>query len=217
MAGNPVMLTALAVLQHNDQRLPEYRVELYGSILGWLAAAREHKEGRPQAEECLKYMRKLALHMQDAPDGRRLVQVNKRSAAEFFARDLGGSADENEKLLERETQESGIISSAGSDLRIWHLSFQEYLAALEIGGLGEARQIERVVESGRLYQPEWRETMRRAAERDDARPLAHEVHAEDAGLREDREGRNGDFRNRRGGEDRHRETNRSGRPAGPGG
>jgi len=46
MATNPVMLTALAVLQHNDQRLPEYRVELYGSILGWLASAREHKEGR---------------------------------------------------------------------------------------------------------------------------------------------------------------------------
>jgi formylglycine-generating enzyme required for sulfatase activity len=160
MAGNPVMLTVLAVLQHNDQRLPEYRVELYGSILGWLAAAREHKEGRPPAEECLKYMRKLALHMQDAPDGRRLVQVNKRSAAEFFARELGGSVDENEELLERETHDSGIISSAGSDLRFWHLSFQEYLAALEVGGLGEVRQIERVVNSGRLYQPEWRETMR---------------------------------------------------------
>ena len=84
MAANPVMLTALAVLQHNDQRLPEYRVELYGSILGWLAAAREQKEGRPPAEECLKSMRKLALHMQDAPGGRRLVQINKRAAAEFF-------------------------------------------------------------------------------------------------------------------------------------
>ena len=67
MSGNAVMLTALAVLQHNDQRLPEYRVELYGSILGWLAAAREYIEGRPPAEKCLEYMRKLALRMQDAP------------------------------------------------------------------------------------------------------------------------------------------------------
>src|SRR5207244_12438617 len=40
MASNPVMLTALAVLQHNDQRLPEYRVGQYGLLLGWLAAAR---------------------------------------------------------------------------------------------------------------------------------------------------------------------------------
>ena len=159
MAGNPVMLTALAVLQHNDQRLPEYRVELYGSILGWLAAARENKEDRPPAEECLKYMRKLALRMQDAPDGR-LVQMNKRSAAEFFSSEFGGSVDTNEEMLERETRDSGIVSPLGSDLRFWHLSFQEYLAALEIGGLSEAQQLERVVKSGKLYQPEWRETMR---------------------------------------------------------
>jgi hypothetical protein len=39
MARNPVMLTALTVLQHNDQKLPEYRVELYESIVGWLGHA----------------------------------------------------------------------------------------------------------------------------------------------------------------------------------
>jgi formylglycine-generating enzyme required for sulfatase activity len=159
MSGNPVMLTALAVLQHNDQRLPEYRVELYGSILGWLAAAREHKEGRPAAEKCLEYMRKLALKMQDSPDGR-WVQVNKRTAAQYFTAEFGGSLEANEELLERETHDSGIVSSAGSDLKFWHLSFQEYLAAREIASLSEKQQIGRVVESGKLYQPEWRETMR---------------------------------------------------------
>jgi formylglycine-generating enzyme required for sulfatase activity len=45
-------------------------------------------------------------------------------------------------------------------VKFWHLSFQEYLAALEIGGLSEKRQTETVVASGKLYQPEWRETMR---------------------------------------------------------
>jgi formylglycine-generating enzyme required for sulfatase activity len=159
MAANPVMLTALAVLQHNDQRLPEYRVDLYGSILSWLAAAREHMEGRPSAEKCLESMRKLALHMQDAPEGR-LVQINRRRAAEFLAHELGGSADQNEGLLERETSDSGIVSSVGSDLRYWHLSFQEYLAAREIASFSDQQQIERVVRSGKLYRPEWRETMR---------------------------------------------------------
>ena len=159
MSGNAVMLTALAVLQHNDQRLPEYRVELYGSILGWLAAARQEMEGRPPAEKCLEYMRKLALAMQDAPGGR-LVQINKRAAAELFAREFGSSVDANEELLEREMNESAIISSAGGDVKFWHLSFQEYLAAREIASLGDNQQIERVVKSGRLYQPEWRETMR---------------------------------------------------------
>ena len=159
MAGNPIMLTALAVLQHNDQRLPEYRVELYESILGWLAGAHQHKEGRLPAEKCLEYMRKLALTMQDEPAGR-LVQVNKRSAAELFTREFGGSVDANEVLLDRETQDSGIISAAGSDLKFWHLSFQEYLAAREIASLSDQEQIQRVVESDKLYQPEWRETMR---------------------------------------------------------
>jgi formylglycine-generating enzyme required for sulfatase activity len=158
MAVNPVMLTALAVLQHNDQRLPEYRVELYGSILGWLASAHEHKPNRPSAAKCLEYMRKLALHMQDAPNGR-LIQVNKRSAAQLLSREFGGSVDANEDLLEREMHDSGIVSSAGSDLKFWHLSFQEYLAAREVASLAERQQIERVVTSGKLYRPEWRETM----------------------------------------------------------
>ena len=160
MARNAVMLTALAVLQHNDQRLPEYRVDLYGSILGWLASARKYKEGRPGPKECLDYMRRLALHMQDGPDGARLVQIGKRMAAELLAGEFGGSVDANEDLLERETEDSGIVSSVGNDLKFWHLSFQEYLAALEIGGLSEKRQIETVVASGKLHHPEWRETMR---------------------------------------------------------
>ena len=158
MARNPVMLTALAVLQHNDQRLPEHRVDLYESILGWLAAARENAQDRP-AEQCLKQMRKLALHMQDAPGGR-LVQINKRNAAELASQTFGGTVDANEEMLERETQDSGIISSLGADLKFWHLSFQEYLAAREIAGLTEQQQIDKVVSSGKPYQPEWREVMR---------------------------------------------------------
>ncbi|SPE33794.1 conserved hypothetical protein [Candidatus Sulfopaludibacter sp. SbA6] len=160
MARNAVMLTALAVLQHNDQRLPEYRVDLYGSILGWLASARKYKEGRAGPKECLDYMRRLALYMQDAPGGGRLVQISKRMAAERLAGEFGGAVDAQEDLLERETEDSGIVSSLGNDLKFWHLSFQEYLAALEIGGLSEKRQIETVVASGKLYHPEWRETMR---------------------------------------------------------
>jgi hypothetical protein len=64
-----------------------------------------------------------------------------------------------QELLERATQDSGIVSSVGNDLNFWHLSFQEYLAALEIAGLSEPQQIERVVKSGKLYNAEWRETM----------------------------------------------------------
>jgi len=134
-------------------------VDLYGSILGWLALAREQKPGRPPADKCLEYLRKLALHMQDSPEGR-LVQVNKRSAAWFFTREFVGAAEANEVLLERETLDSGIVSSAGADLKFWHLSFQEYLAAREIASFSDTDQVRTVIENGKLYRPEWRETMR---------------------------------------------------------
>jgi formylglycine-generating enzyme required for sulfatase activity len=160
MAENPVMLTALAVLQHNGQRLPEFRVDLYGSIVRWLAAAREDKEGRPVSAECLKYMRALALWMQDAPGGARVRQAGKRAAAEFLAERFGRSVNENEEILEDEFADSGILVDRGRDLEFWHLSFQEYLAALEIGGLKDSELILKLFEADKLYRLEWRETMR---------------------------------------------------------
>jgi formylglycine-generating enzyme required for sulfatase activity len=159
MARNPVMLTALAVLQHNDQKLPEYRVELYESILGWLASARDAKDGRPTAEKCLEYLRKLALAMQEAPAGR-MVQMNKRAAAELAASEWGGTIEHNENVLELETQDSGILSAAGTDLKFWHLSFQEYLAARELASFSDEQLLARVVKSQNLYHPEWREMLR---------------------------------------------------------
>ncbi|MGA2741894.1 MAG: SUMF1/EgtB/PvdO family nonheme iron enzyme, partial [Bryobacteraceae bacterium] len=159
MATNPVMLTALAVLQHNDQRLPEYRVDLYGSILGWLAQARKGQPDRHTPEKCLEYMRKLALHMQDAASGR-LTQIGQRPAAEFLSKEFDGSVETNEELLERETQDSGIVSAVGGDLKFWHLSFQEYLAARELVSLSDADLFKMVVAHGKLFRGEWRETMR---------------------------------------------------------
>ena len=63
-----------------------------------------------------------------------------------------------EKFLEEEELDSGIIVRRGNDVRFWHLSFQEYLAARAIGGLSEQGQ--RALLFGtykRLYEPEWRE------------------------------------------------------------
>jgi hypothetical protein len=69
MTRNPVMLTALAVLQHNNVKLPEKRVDLYGSILDWLSKQRA-KQGRMAASDCLLRLRELALEMQNHEDGR---------------------------------------------------------------------------------------------------------------------------------------------------
>ncbi|MBL8179817.1 MAG: NACHT domain-containing protein, partial [Bryobacterales bacterium] len=69
MTRNPVMLTALVVLQHNQVKLPEKRADLYGSILGWLSKQRA-KLGRLAADDCLLRLRELALEMQNHEAGR---------------------------------------------------------------------------------------------------------------------------------------------------
>ncbi|MBN1348712.1 NACHT domain-containing protein, partial [candidate division KSB1 bacterium] len=69
MARNPVMLTALAVVHWNENRLPEQRSELYESILTWLFRARA-REGRLKADRCRKLLQKLAFAMFTHADGR---------------------------------------------------------------------------------------------------------------------------------------------------
>jgi formylglycine-generating enzyme required for sulfatase activity len=154
---NPVMLTALAVLQHNHVKLPEKRVDLYGSILEWLSKQRA-KLGRMPARDCLLRLRELALAMQNHEEGRR-KQVTLAWAGEKLARRFENREAE-ERFLRKEQSDSGIVVSRGSDIAYWHLTFQEYLAALEIAGWEDADQHELLLGgSPKIYRPEWRETV----------------------------------------------------------
>jgi hypothetical protein len=160
MARNPVMLTALAVVHWNDPSLPEQRSELYESVLGWLAKARE-KEGRQRAERCLTLLGHLALGMQNGPKGR-VKQIGKRRAAELIAPQFRETRAPDrigvaERFLEQEEVDSGIIVSRGSKLEYWHLTFQEHLAARAMAGLTDAAQQKLLFERGSLQKPEWRE------------------------------------------------------------
>jgi len=146
MARNPVMLTALAVVHWNERRLPEQRADLYESILMWLARAREKRPGRESAERCMTLLQDLALAMQQHPKGRQ-VQVEKGWAAEVLPA----------AFVEQEEVDSGIIVSRGSEVRFWHLTFQEYLAARAIAGQADAAQYKLLLNGSRIYQPEWRE------------------------------------------------------------
>lgn len=154
MTRNPVMLTALVVLQHNNVKLPEKRVDLYGSILDWLSKQRA-KPGRMAASDCLLRLRELALEMQKHEDGRQ-KQVPLVWAAEKL-RHRFASRDEAERFLRAEQNDSGIVVSRGDDIAFWHLTFQEYLAALEVAGWEDSEQYELLV--GKVYQPEWRESV----------------------------------------------------------
>ncbi len=162
MARNPVMLTALAVVHWNNKRMPEQRAELYESVVGWLAKARE-RDGREGAESCLRLLGHLALGMQEWPEGHR-VQLGKDAAAGLIAREFRGLAgaeglERARRFLTEEEVDSGIVTSVGTDVKFWHRTFQEYLAGRTLAGFPDAEQWERVWKDQRLHKTEWREVM----------------------------------------------------------
>jgi hypothetical protein len=55
--------------------------------------------------------------------------------------------------------DSGIIVERSQRLEFWHLSFQEYLAACEIAGFRETKQLDVLFENERLYSNKWREVV----------------------------------------------------------
>jgi hypothetical protein len=161
MARNPVMLTALAVVHWNERRLPEQRADLYESVLNWLARSREKREGREPADRCLAILQQLALGMQSQPEGRAL-QVSKGRAADMLAPQFDAVPEPRrrqiaQEFVEQEEVDSGIVVSRGSEIRFWHLTFQEYLAARAIAGLADKAQQNLLLTAERIYKPEWRE------------------------------------------------------------
>jgi formylglycine-generating enzyme required for sulfatase activity len=166
LARNPVMLTALAVVHWNERRLPEQRADLYDSIVKWLSRSREQREGRPTAERCVALLQELALAMQNHPDGRQ-VQVPRRWAAEAIAPELDAEAHVSKHAIERagrfldeEEIDSGLVVGRGSELRFWHLTFQEFLTAKAIAARADEAQKKLLMGRPKtLYLPEWREVV----------------------------------------------------------
>lgn len=155
MARNPMMLAALAAVPWNEGRLPEQRADLYESILMWLASAGEKRPRRQSAESCLTLLQQLALAMQNLQKGRQ-AQVEKGWAADVLTPYLSGRATAL-AFVEQQEVDSGILVSQGREVRFWHLTFQEYLAARAIAGLADTAQHKLLLDQDKIYKPEWRE------------------------------------------------------------
>jgi formylglycine-generating enzyme required for sulfatase activity len=109
------------------------------------------------AKDCLLRLRELALEMQNHEDGRQ-KQVPLAWAGEKLARRFA-NREAAERFLRAEQNDSGIVVSRGREIAYWHLTFQEYLAALEIAGWPDADQFKLLLDGEpRIYKPEWRET-----------------------------------------------------------
>jgi formylglycine-generating enzyme required for sulfatase activity len=160
MARNPSMLTALAVIQWNERRLPEQRADLYESILKWLSEAHDYPN-RPQGQKCLAIFGALALGMQCYAGGR-VKQIEKAEAAKLIKQEFREAPAEHREsaaleFLESELVHSGIVVSRGSRLEFWHLTFQEYLAARACADFDVPAAV--LFQDDRWSQQEWREVM----------------------------------------------------------
>lgn len=114
-------------------------------------------------ERCVGLLQTLALAMQDHPSGRQ-VQVRRRWAAEQIAGAFREQDDPQERIaaaerfLADEELDSGIVVARGDDdVRFWHLTFQEYLAARALAGCEDEVRRQRLLGTDKVYQPEWRE------------------------------------------------------------
>ena len=158
MTLNPLMLTALAVIQWNERRLPEQRADFYESILKWLSEAHNYHNRRP-GNECLAIFSVLALGMQTYPGGR-VKQVEKAEAARLIAAEFRDAPEDRREaaareFLECELVDSGILLSRGDSLEFWHLTFGEYLAARACADFDHPAN--ELFRDDRWMQQEWRE------------------------------------------------------------
>ncbi len=101
--------------------------------------------------------------MHDDPRGRQ-VQLARYAAAEVLAPTLRDVPPDQqhaaaERFLIEEELDSGIIESVRDDVRFWHLTFQEYLAARALAACSDDAQRERLFAQVKLYQNDWREVV----------------------------------------------------------
>lgn len=131
LTESPLMLTMLAVVHWSRKRLPEQRVELYEAAVDYLLESRREQSPYP-ATLRREALQALALRMFEDAEG---VQrsLGRREAAAAVAPVLAVPLDEAEAYLEGESLHSGLlVSRTDGEVKFWHLTFQEYLAAVDL-------------------------------------------------------------------------------------
>jgi hypothetical protein len=119
---------------------------------------------REKTQRCRQLLADLALATQANQSGPQ-VQVTRRWAAERGAARFGADPDtigRAEAFLVAEEIDSSIVVRRGHQLRFWHLTFQEYLAAQALAGWEDAKRTHLDPAGDQppvLYRPEWRETV----------------------------------------------------------
>lgn len=174
MAANPVMLTCLCVVHWNEGRLPEGRSRVYQSVITWLRRARQElREAHGFSDRFAETaFQQLALAMMIGGGRGKRATLGKQDAAlavmETVERHYPELA-EAERLakaqawLAFECIWSGLIEDTGrGEVRFWHLTFQEYLAArqlVQLSNTTDGKPDWWPILQPHLADPQWRETV----------------------------------------------------------
>ncbi len=173
LATNPVMLTCLCVVHWNEGRLPEGRSRVYRAVIQWLIASRRTQREAEGFTDWFAHraLARLALAMVDSPKGKRVIvdleegaeAVDALAEREFPELAAGDRRHKLRLWLRFECLASGILEEAeGNRVRFWHLTFQEYLAALQLAWRGDGLDPEEdwwPVVQKHLDEAQWRETV----------------------------------------------------------
>lgn len=168
LARNPVMLTCLCVVHWNRGDLPDVRSRVYEAVIRWLLNARanlrlERFELDPDFAE--RALATLALHGMGTAQGKQSILGLDESVAivapAFERARPGATIEERSNLAHHwllfECEGSGVVEEvAGERLRFWHLTFQEFLAALELARM--ERETWWPILKRHLERAAWRET-----------------------------------------------------------
>jgi hypothetical protein len=172
LAANPVMLTCLCVVHWNEGGLPEGRARVYHAVFGWMLRSRkEARDAAGYSTEFAEYaFPSLALAMMVGPQGKR-ARIDFWQAAAALDADVAREFPSETRRrhwartwLLRECEWSHIIEEVdGDELKFWHLTMQEFAAALALAqrrdGDGDQLRDWWPIVREHLDHPQWRETI----------------------------------------------------------
>ncbi len=166
LAQYPLLLTLLAVMQHNKIELPRQRVRLYSTVSRTLLESRNAIRGLPTIpeEDVVQRLGPIALRMQEA----NIYFIRESEVLEELRKAIltkGGSPEEIEReaseFLLRLRNRSGLfVRRTGDYLGFFHRTFQEYFAARALLAQVEHdpdQAIPELVERARRPDAYWRE------------------------------------------------------------
>ncbi len=171
LAGNPLLLTILAVLKRQGVTLPERKVELYDHYVRTLlsswnrARALYRPAGRDlDLQQTIRILAPLALWMHETHPGMgRVKREDLRRKIEAICEDRGEAnpAVSAQRFIEDVHDNAGLLVERGpNEYGFIHLTFEEYLAAIAIALKGQ-RDVQPIVDHfrGHLDDPAWHEVV----------------------------------------------------------